>query len=481
MLIDTNLKASIVPIIMGGGSGSRLWPLSRAEHPKQYHTLHGPHTLFQTTVRRFQGARFEKPLVLINARHRDVTMTQMREIGVEPGKLVLEPSARNTAPALAVASLVTAGLHPDMLMLAVPADHIVREPHRLLEAIERAIPAALEGRLVTFGIEPSGPETGYGYIARGEERGTGVYEVASFVEKPQQARAEEMLSEGGHYWNAGIFLFSPRAMIEEFEQHAPEVLNVARASIPLASIDTVPLELDDTHYAGAPDISIDYAVMERSDRVVVVPTDPGWNDVGAWSALWDLADKDDGGNAVVGDAMLRDTKNSFVMSRGDRLVAVHGLDDVVVVDTEDAVLVTSRHKVQGIKDIVTSLLSSARVEASTPKKVDRPWGSYQGIALGGGYQVKHITVKPGGRLSLQYHHHRSEHWTVVSGTAEVTIGNEVKFVQPNESVYVPLGVMHRMENPGKVDLHLIEVQCGDYVGEDDIVRVEDIYGRVKLG
>jgi mannose-1-phosphate guanylyltransferase/mannose-6-phosphate isomerase len=366
-------------------------------------------------------------------------------------------------------------------MLAVPADHIVREPHRLLEAIERAIPAALEGRLVTFGIEPSGPETGYGYIARGEERGTGIYEVASFVEKPHQARAEEMLSEGGHYWNAGIFLFSPRAMIEEFEQHAPEVLNVARASIPLASIDTVPLELDDAHYADAPDISIDYAVMERSDRVVVVPTDPGWNDVGAWSALWDLADKDDGGNAVVGDAMLRDTKNSFVMSRGDRLVAVHGLDDVVVVDTEDAVLVTSRHKVQGIKDIVTSLLSSARVEASTPKKVDRPWGSYQGIALGGGYQVKHITVKPGGRLSLQYHHHRSEHWTVVSGTAEVTIGNEVKFVQPNESVYVPLGVMHRMENPGKVDLHLIEVQCGDYVGEDDIVRVEDIYGRVKLG
>lgn len=479
MLIDTNLKASIVPIIMGGGSGSRLWPLSRAEHPKQYHALYGTDTLFQTTVRRFQGKRFEKPLVLINARHHEVTATQLREIGVPAGKIVLEPSARNTAPALAVASLVAAGSYPDTLALAVPSDHIVREPQKLLEAIERAIPAALDGKIVTFGIEPAAPETGYGYIARGADVSSGVYEVASFVEKPDRARAETMLAGGDHYWNAGIFLFSPRAMIEEFEKHAPEVLEAAKAAIPLASVDTLALELDGKAYAEAPEISIDYAVMERSDRVVVVPTDPGWNDVGAWSALWDLAAKDEGGNAVVGDAMLTATKDSFVMSKGGRLVAVHGLDDVVVVDTEDAVLVSSRHEVQGIKGIVASLLSSARAEASTPKKVERPWGSYQSIALGGGYQVKHITVKPGGRLSLQYHHHRSEHWTVVSGTAEVTIGNEVKFVQPNESVYVPLGVMHRMANPGKVDLHLIEVQCGNYVGEDDIVRVEDIYGRVR--
>jgi mannose-1-phosphate guanylyltransferase/mannose-1-phosphate guanylyltransferase/mannose-6-phosphate isomerase len=479
MLVDTKLGASIVPVIMCGGSGSRLWPLSRIDHPKQFHALDGEDSLFQATVRRLSGSPFARPIILVNQRHHDMTVGQLAEMGVEAGAVVVEPAIRSTGPALAAAALVAATHFADALVLAVPADHIVRDPGKLLEAVAAAIPAASEGRIVTFGIEPEGPETGYGYIARGAgiDGASGVFAVASFIEKPSREKAEQLIAAGGHYWNAGIFLFAPAVMLEELARHAPRVLEAARAALPLAAVGARRIELAADAYESAPNVSIDNAVMERSERVAVVPTAPGWCDVGAWSALWDIGGKDDGGNVVSGDAILRDTRDSYVHAQSGRLVALSGLDDVIVVDTKDAVLVTRRDRAQGVKEIVAELVAAGRDEAVSPKRMERPWGNYESLVLAAGFQVKHIMVKPGGRLSLQFHYHRSEHWTVVGGTAQVTVGDTVSILQPNQSTYIPLGAVHRLENPGKVDLHLIEVQCGDYLGEDDIVRVEDAYGR----
>ncbi len=478
MLIETTMESPIVPVILCGGSGSRLWPLSRVDRPKQYHRFYGEESLFQSTIRRLTGPHFASPLVLVNQRFVDETLAQFRPLGIEPDAIVVEPAILNTAPALAAAALIVARRDPQALMLATPADHVVRDPRALQEAIGVGVKAARAGRIVTFGIEPDHAETGYGYLARGTavDGHDGVF-AASFLEKPEREAAERMIAAGGHYWNAGIFLFTAGTLIDELALHAPQVLEAARAAIPVADADARRIELTAGAYATAPRISIDYAVMEKSSRIAVVPTDPGWCDVGAWPALWDISEKDADHNVVIGDAVVSDATGSYVLSAGRRLVAVHGIDDLVVVDTEDAVLVTSRDLAQGVRGIVERLSQAQRPEAVTPKRVERPWGSYESINSGPGFQVKHIIVKPGGRLSLQFHYHRSEHWTIVSGTARVTVADEVRILQPNESTYVPLGTMHRLENLGRVDLHMIEVQCGEYLGEDDIVRIDDVYGR----
>lgn len=483
MSVVSPIESPIIPVVMCGGSGTRLWPLSRVDRPKQFHHLFGDESMFKATLRRFSGPRFGRPYILVNKRFLDETIGQVAAMGWRPESVLIEPAIRNTAPALAAAALLIARRDPNALMLATPADHVVTDPDALTRAIIASAPAAREGHIVVFGITPTTPETGYGYLEAGEAyRGSASLFHAAFQEKPSKALAEAFVADGRHLWNAGLFLMSAGTLISEFERHAPEVLEAARLSLPVIDAEkTERVELVARAYAHAPSISIDYAVMEKSDKVLVAPVSPGWSDVGAWSALWDVQRKDADGNVGTGDAILSETTNSYVNASGGRLVAVHGVSDLVVVDTEDAVLVTRRDQAQGVKDIVERLAKAQRPEAQTPKRVERPWGSYQSINNGPGFQVKHIIVKPGGRLSLQFHYHRSEHWTVVAGTARVTVGDKVEILQPNESTYVPLGAVHRLENLGKVDLHMIEVQCGQYLGEDDIVRVDDVYGRSKAG
>ncbi len=467
---------NIIPVLMCGGSGTRLWPVSRSSEPKQFHALSGDRSLFQQTVQRFRSELYAEPLIIVNSSHRDLALREFGEISSGAVRLLVEPSVRSTAPAIAAAAALIAEEDIDRLMLVAPSDHVIERAEVFSEAVAQAAEAAREGRIVLFGIRPTHAETGFGYIEVGEAYDEASFKVAGFVEKPQRSTAEALLAGGLHLWNSGIFMFTARTIIEELERYAPEVMACARRALGSAkrSNDTIRLS---TEFDAAPAISIDYAVMEHSERLVCVPVSPDWRDLGSWSALWDVEAKDGNGNVSRGDTLLHDVRNSYVQGNS-RLVAVLGVEKIVVVDTADAVLVGSIDQAQNVGRLASELAAHRRPEANIHRKVRRPWGSYESLRVGEGFQVKHIIVDVAGRLSLQYHHYRSEHWTVVSGTARVTVGDTISVMTANESVYIPKGDVHRLENIGDEELHLIEVQCGSYLGEDDIVRLEDQYDRI---
>ena len=474
-----NTTGRITPVILSGGAGTRLWPLSRSLYPKQLLPLVSGETLLQEAARRVADPdRFVAPILVANDEHRFIVAEQLRTIGVAPQAVILEPIGRNTAPAIAVAALCAVEHDPEALILAMPSDHVIADRPAFLAAVERAAAAARAGALVTFGIAASRPETGYGYIRRGAalNGAEGAFEVAAFVEKPDRARAEDYIASGEYAWNSGIFLFPAQGYLVELERLRPEMLGQARAALKAAKRDLDFLRLDKAAFAAIAGESVDYAVMERTARAAVVPVEMGWSDVGSWDALWELKAKDASGNVVQGDAVLEDVRNTYVRAEHG-LVAALGVEDLVVVTTADVVLVAKRDRAQDIKKIIARLEKDGRPELAAHLVVHRPWGTYCSIHHGERVQVKHIMVKPGAKLSLQMHHHRAEHWVVVTGTAKVTRGNEELTLFEDQSTYIPMGTAHRLENPGKIPLHLIEVQSGSYLGEDDIVRFEDTYGR----
>ncbi len=469
----------IYPVILCGGSGSRLWPMSRQLLPKQFLPLVSERTMLQDTVARLRGlAGAEPPTVVGNSEHRFLVAEQLRAIGAPPRTQILEPVGRNTAPAVAVAALALEKSDPDAVMLVLPADHLIRDVETFHVAVLRAAAAARAGFLATFGIRPDHAATGYGYIQGGEPIAghESVFHVARFVEKPDVVAARRFLKDGTFAWNSGMFVLGARRYLEELGRHAPGILDACRAAWEKAATDLDFVRLDQSAFAACPADSIDYAVMEKTDAAAVVPVDIGWSDVGSWATLWEVGEKDAYGNVLRGDVNVQATESSYVRAE-KRLVSVLGLSDVVVIETDDAVLVASKDEAQNVKDIVGKLDAANRTEHLSHRRVYRPWGYYESIDAGERFQVKRIMVKPGAALSLQMHHHRAEHWVVVSGTAKVTRGEEVSLVAENESTFIPIGVKHRLENPGKVPLHLIEVQSGTYLGEDDIVRFEDLYRR----
>ena len=463
------------PVLLSGGSGTRLWPLSREAYPKQFLALAGDRTMLQDTWLRVAPLAPMAPIVVANEEHRFLAGEQLRQVGVEGAAIMLEPVGRNTAPAIAAAAMqAIAATGGDPLLLVLPSDHVVREPGAFQAAVRAAVPAAEGGALVTFGIRPESPETGFGYIQAGP--GEGTREVLRFVEKPDAATAQAYLDDGGYYWNSGMFLFRASRYLEELGRFRPDMLEAVGRSFHLAVRDGDFVRLDRDAFAASPSDSIDYAVMEKTGHAMVLPVDIGWSDVGSWSALWAVSEQDAHGNARNGgDVVAVDSRGSYVWSR--RMVALVGVEDLVVVDTDDALLVASKDRVQQVKDVVAQLKAGDRSHAVLHREVHRPWGSYDSIDRDEGFQVKRIKVKPGGRLSLQSHECRAEHWIVVRGTARVTRGNDVFDLHANQSTYIPLGAKHRLENPGTGVLELIEVQSGDYLGEDDIVRYEDVYGR----
>ncbi|PZS70226.1 mannose-1-phosphate guanylyltransferase/mannose-6-phosphate isomerase [Stenotrophomonas maltophilia] len=465
--------SSIQPVILSGGSGTRLWPLSREAYPKQFLPLAGELTMLQATWQRVAPLTARGPLVIANEEHRFVAAEQLQQVGAEPAAIILEPVGRNTAPAIAVAALEATRDGADALLLVLPSDHVIIDEGAFRNAVQAAAAAAEAGKLVTFGIVPTGPETGYGYIKAAD--GQGLRAVERFVEKPDLETATGYVSSGQYYWNSGMFLFKASRYLQELERFQPEMLARSRQAWQQARRDADFTRLDKDAFTAVPSDSIDYAVMEKTADAVVIPLDAGWNDVGSWTALRDVSQQDGDGNAHQGDVIAIDCRNTYAYAQ--RLVALVGLDDVIVVETDDAVLVGKADRMQEVKTVVAKLKAEGRSEATWHRKVYRPWGAYDSIDNGERFQVKRITVKPGGTLSLQMHHHRAEHWIVVSGTAEVTRGNEVILLSENQSTYIPLGVTHRLRNPGKLPLELIEVQSGSYLGEDDIVRFEDTYGR----
>ena len=469
----------VIPVILAGGAGNRLWPLSRQEYPKQLIALLGDRSLVQDTALRFSDrGRFAAPLVITSEAIRFSIADQLQAVDVAPLSLVLEPVGRGTAPAVAIAALLALEEHADATIVVAPSDHAIRDVAALHAALDVAVAAARQGLLVTFSIPPSRPETGYGYMEHGDSV-TGVdcaFRVASFVEKPNADRAAEMLRGGQHYWNSGMFIFGAAFFLAELERHAPEILGAAKASLAGRTSDLDFLRLDAGAFGKSPSDSIDYAVMERTDRAATVPLRAGWSDVGAWSELWEISERDGAGNATRGDVVVEDAKNCLVVS-DHKLTTRVGVDNLAVVVTGDAVLVSDLTKAQDVKKLVAKLKDANRDEVQSHKVVHRPWGFYQGLHDGDGFQVKRLTVKPRASLSLQRHAHRAEHWVVVSGTAEVTRGTETFRLQPNESTYIPLGAVHRLANPGDQPLHLIEVQSGAVLSEDDIERLEDRYGR----
>ncbi len=469
----------VFPVLLSGGSGTRLWPASRSLYPKQLLPLVGERTLLQDTALRVSGDGFAAPTVICNDAHRFIVAEQLHAAGLPPRRTILEPVGRNTAPAAALAALDLAATDPDALMLLLPSDHRIADRAAFHVAIETAAAAARAGHLVTFGIRPERPETGYGYIRQGAgplDGLDGAFPVDAFVEKPDRARAESYLESGDHAWNSGIFLLPVTPFLEELGRLRPDILAACRAALDGSRVDLDFLRLDEAAFAACPAESIDYAVMEHTHAAAVVPVEMGWSDVGSWNTLWEVSDKDADGNALKGDVIARDVADSYVATDGP-LVAVLGVRDLVVVVDDDSVLITPRDRSQAVKDIVAELRQRERPEHVTHSTVFRPWGHYTSIDAGERFQVKQITVKPGARLSLQMHHHRAEHWIVVQGTAKVTRNGDEYMVFENESTYIPVGDAHSLENPGKVPLRLIEVQSGSYLGEDDIVRLDDIYGR----
>ncbi len=469
--------SELQPVLLSGGSGTRLWPLSREAYPKQFLPLVGDDTLLQATWRRVAPQSSASPLVVANEEHRFLVAEQLRVIGAPQARIVLEPVGRNTAPAIAAAALVASADGSDPLLLVLPSDHVVRDPDAFRAAVRAAMPAAEAGALVTFGIVPQAPETGFGYIQAeaGQASSDGVRKVLRFVEKPDAATAQGYLDAGGYFWNSGMFLFRASRFLDELGRHRPDILAAARAACAHVDPDGEFLRLDREAFAASPSESIDYAVMENTDAAMVLPVDIGWNDVGSWSALWEVSEQDGDGNAHHGDVIAVDSRNSYAYAR--RLVALVGVDDLVVVETDDAVLVAAKDKVQEVKQVVARLKAEQRSQAVLHREVQRPWGSYDSIDVGDGFQVKRIKVKPGAALSLQSHARRAEHWIVVRGTARVTRNLDLFELHANQSTYIPIGAKHRLENPGSDVLELIEVQSGDYLGEDDIVRYEDVYGR----
>jgi mannose-1-phosphate guanylyltransferase/mannose-6-phosphate isomerase len=466
------------PVILSGGSGTRLWPLSRKNLPKQFLALSGDATLFQQTVERTRAlAGVGAPIVVCSEEHRFLVAEQLRALNVEGASILLEPMPRNTAPAIALAACQALANDAEATLLVLPADHLIGDTSSFAEAVGKALPLAEQGWLVTFGIRPEAPETGFGYIKRAEAAGAAGFRVERFVEKPDAATAQKYVEAGDYEWNSGMFLFKASRYLDELQQHAPTIYAAGKAAFEKAKADLDFVRVDKEAFAASPDTSIDYAVMEKTSRAAVVPVSCAWSDIGSWDALWAASQRDGDGNRLEGDVIAIDSRNCFVRGTDRRLVAALGLDDIVIVDTPDAVLVAPRTRVQDVKRLVERIKSDGRQEHMFHRKVYRPWGSYDSIDMGDRFQVKRITVKPGAALSLQKHHHRAEHWVIVSGTAEVTRNDEVFLVAENESTFLPLGAVHRLRNPGKVPLELIEVQSGSYLGEDDIVRLEDVYGR----
>ena len=468
----------LIPVILSGGSGTRLWPLSRKNLPKQFLPLAGDSTLFQQTVARAKtlpGA--VSPIVVCSEDHRFLVAEQLQMLGVSDASILLEPVARNTAPAIALAALQALSRDPDATLLVLPADHLIGDTDSFSDAVRRALPLVADGWLVTFGIRPDAPETGFGYIRRGNPLNDSGYQVDAFVEKPDRATAESYLETGAYDWNSGMFLFRASRLLEELAQQVPSIHAGVATAFESAHADLDFVRIDKEAFAQVPEDSIDYAVMERTRRAAVVPVSCEWSDIGSWAALWAASERDGNGNRLEGDVLALDSDNCFVRSTDRRMVALLGVHDLVVVDTPDAVLVAARDHAQDVKKLVDQLKAADRPEHMFHRKVYRPWGSYDSIDMGERFQVKRIVVKAGAALSLQKHHHRAEHWIVVSGTAEVTRDNEVFMLSENQSTYLPLGSIHRLRNIGKVPLELIEVQSGSYLGEDDIVRLEDVYGR----
>lgn len=472
-------STEIVPVLLSGGTGTRLWPLSREGFPKQFWPLVSARSMIQETALRAVGPGFTSPVVVANESHRFLIAEQLREAGIEAPRILLEPEGRNSAPAIAAAAALVAEEAPGAVLWIMAADAAIGDLPALHRALALAAAAAREtGRIVTFGMRPTAPETSFGYIELGAPLAgaPGVHAVARFVEKPDAATAATLLADGRHVWNSGMFVATAATLVAELQRHAPEVLAAARAALAAAARDLDFIRLAADPFRAAPSISIDYAVMERTDQAAVIPAELGWSDVGSWDALWTIAARDAAGNALQGPVTAVDSRNCLVRSEGIR-TAVLGLEDAVVIVTEDAVLAMPRHRAQDVKKVVEALRAEGAPEAGTHRRVYRPWGHYSGLIMGDRFQVKEIVVRPGGKLSLQKHHHRAEHWVVVKGTARVQRDAESLLLGENQSVYLPLGCVHRLENPGMIPLHLIEVQVGSYLGEDDIVRIEDTYGR----
>lgn len=466
----------LLPVIMAGGSGTRLWPLSRELFPKQFLALEGQASMLQATVTRLQGLPVEQPLVICNENHRFLVAEQLRQMDALQGNIVLEPAGRNTAPAVALAALHATAQGADPLLLVLAADHLIQNTAAFQLAVQTALPLAEAGALVTFGIVARRPETGYGYILRGAPVGQGAFKVAAFIEKPALPQAEDYVAGGQHDWNSGMFLFRASRYLAELQTHRPDILAACQKAMSAPQADMDFVRVDATAFKACPNESIDYAVMENTDAAVLVPMDAGWSDVGAFAALWDVLPRDADGNVHRGDVLSHDSQNNLIFAE-NALVATVGLQDHVVVQTKDAVMVAPRSRVSEVKQIVAQLKAQGRTEHHVHREVYRPWGKYDSVDGGARYQVKRITVMPGAKLSVQMHHHRAEHWIVVKGTARVSLDGREQLLSENESIYLPVGAVHALENPGRIPLELIEVQVGSYLGEDDIVRYEDRYGR----
>lgn len=466
----------LTPVLLSGGVGSRLWPVSRETHPKQFLPLAGEVSMLQETLQRTSGLVAAAPVVVCNEEHRFMVAEQLRQLDIQSGALILEPVGRNTAPAVALAAIHAVAADPESILLVLPADHLIRNVNAFVAAVDRALPLAREGRLMTFGVVPTAPETGYGYIKCGSVLGDDLYELERFVEKPDPETARGYLEDGGYLWNSGMFLLRAQSYLDELGVLAPDILSSCQQAMASATTDMHFVRPDAEIFGQCPSDSIDYAVMEKTNLGGVVSLDCGWSDVGAWSALWDVADRDSDDNVSRGDVLVDSCRGSYFRS-DSRLVAAIGVENLVVVETADAVLVADRERVQDVKQIVNMLKERQRPEATLHRRVYRPWGSYESLVTSARFQVKRIVVNPGQRLSLQMHHHRAEHWIIVQGTAEVTCEDKVFMLGEDESTYIPLGHKHRLANPGHIALELIEVQSGAYLGEDDIVRFEDVYGR----
>lgn len=468
----------MIPVILSGGTGSRLWPLSRRAYPKQFLPLLDQSSMFQQTLSRLPEAELEPAVVVANEQHRFLVEEQLDSIGHQPQSILLEPFGRNTAPAVAMAAIEIARKDPKAVMLVLPADHVINEKEPFHQAIIKGLKVAKDGNLVLFGVTPDRPETGYGYVAAGDASiaPNEPRPVRRFIEKPDRQTAESLLDEGGYFWNSGMFMFRADSYLRELKKYSKDIYDTALLAARSLQKDMGFTRIPPEIFEHCPEDSIDYAVMEKTARATLVPLDAGWSDVGAWSSLWDISNKDEHRNAIPSDACLRDTSGCLVHAQ-DKLVAMVGVKDLVVVDTKDALMIAHRDRVQDIKHVVNELKSQNRSEIDVHREVFRPWGSYDSIDTGNRFQVKRITVKPGEKLSLQKHHHRAEHWIIVRGTAEVSRDDETFLLSENESTYIPIGSVHRLFNPGKIPLELIEVQSGAYLGEDDIERLDDQYGR----
>ena len=468
----------IIPVILSGGVGSRLWPVSRELYPKQLHALVTEKSLLQETASRVSGERFGEPAIICNNEHRFIVAEHLRDCGVTPSAILLEPVGRNTAPAAAIAALFIAETDEDALIMLLPSDHIIKDQGEFLRAIDQATAAAQTGYLVTFGIPATAPETGYGYIERGAKIASapGCFQVAQFIEKPHAATAKAYVAAGTYVWNSGMFLFSAATFLAELEAHNPEILALCRATLETRQTDMDFMRLDQESFKKIEGISIDYAVMEHTDKAAVVPAEMGWSDVGAWDALWDISNKDESGNVLKGNVITEDVRNSYIRT-DKQWVAAAGLEDTIVVSTDDAVLVAAKGEAQQVKELVAQLKDSAPELTQSHSVVYRPWGWYQSLGVGPAFQVKLIQLDPGAKISLQRHQHRAEHWVVVSGNATVTCDEDVFELEKNQSTFIPVKAIHRLENKSSQPLQIVEIQSGDYLGEDDIERFDDHYGR----